>query len=765
MTCALSCRPTPEHKSNCRDAVTIDASYSTHWLICAQADTTHFVILPKSHWLAPCRLPKTENGYLLPACELVGAPEPLRAVAAAHLAAELARLAERCPATPIMVASLRPFDEDALYETSRGFLLPDEWDPAPLLRGATTWKKHKRKPPSLDADGRVVEVSGFPSPAHPSVAGLRVRGAFRDASDAPEAVCLDDDALLVDDGAVETGAQLVKRLEGRPHEHARNGRRVGSALLAERARAVLTASRDTSQGRAALVVDALGALAVVKPRSVGTKIGAAILAAADPDPSAAAPAGALLRRALKEGRNGPDLALAVEAAARFGAARPCAADVVREALGADSPRRLADAPRRLELAARYVALVGRPPALSSALVADACVALAKNDAMEAAARLCEAPLVGEDADDDAVVVDAVAAAALVAAAEDLGHRRAARRLRRRLFGDAAEEDVATPLAPREHALVLGCPSAIDGECLTLPDIAFQDVTDAQGAAAMAAALECEPVVAVDAEWPPGTAAATLLQVATPQTVYLVDLAALNDDAAAVVYAAVAGARAVLAYGFASDATRLRRAAPAAPDPATWRIRDLKRSEAGLAAVCATRLGTRLDKAEQRSDWGRRPLSPAQRAYAALDAHVLLQVAATYPFPAALGPDDVAALAASFSGDFRVLSDGDIDLSVVVRCKTLALLYNGERRLAVLPAGERLALAADETLAPAAELVGLFGLPRGALGPIGAHRAADVRVARSLAGRTIALGCGEVGRSLVVDADALVACLGGRAVLF
>ena len=103
---------------------------------------------------------------------------------------------------------------------------------------------------------------------------------------------------------------------------------------------------------------------------------------------------------------------------------------------------------------------------------------------------------------------------------------------------------------------------------------------------MAAALECEPVVAVDAEWPPGTAAATLLQVATPQTVYLVDLAALNDDAAAVVYAAVAGARAVLAYGFASDATRLRRAAPAAPDPATWRIRDLKRSEAGLAAVCA-----------------------------------------------------------------------------------------------------------------------------------------------------------------------------------
>ena len=67
--------------------------------------------------------------------------------------------------------------------------------------------------------------------------------------------------------------------------------------------------------------------------------------------------------------------------------------------------------------------------------------------------------------------------------------RAARRLRRRLFGDAADEDVTTPLAPREHASVLGCPSAIDGACLTLPDIAVQDVTDAQGAAAMAAALQ------------------------------------------------------------------------------------------------------------------------------------------------------------------------------------------------------------------------------------------------------------------------------------
>lgn len=727
----------------------------------APADSTHFVILPKAHWLAPCRVPEAPDGYVLPVCALVGAPEPLRAVAAEHLAAEFAYFAERCPSTPIMVASLRPHG-DALYETSRGFLLPHEWDPAPLLTGATTWKKHKRKPPTVG-----VEINGFPSPAHPSVAGLRSRGAFEVASHAAqEAIQLDDedDALLVDDGCVESGAQLVERLEGRPHEHCRTGRRVGSALLAERARAVVAASRDSSQGRATLVIDALAALAVVKPRSVAEKLGAAILAAADPDPAAAAPAAALLRRALAGGPNQPNLALAVDAAARFGAARPCAAVVVRAAL---------DSPRRLVLAARYVSLVGRPPALASTTVAAACVALVRADAMEAAARLCEAPVVGDDG--DAVAVDAVAAAALVAAAEELGHTKAARRLKRRLFGDAPEEtatisstneETMTPLSPREHALVLGCPrSAKDGACLALPPgVAVVDVADAAAAEACAAALAAHAVVAVDAEWPPGASVATLLQIATLPTVYLVDLVSVGRGVAPV-YAALAE-RTVLGFGFrGGDAGPLRAAAPAAAsDPNDWRVVDLRRTAKGLSALALRRLGARLDKAPQRSDWGQRPLSAAQRAYAALDAHVLLQIAATYHFPAALRPGDAAALAATLNGDFRVSSDAEIDFSVVVRCKTLALLCGGERRMAVLPAGERLALAAGEALAPASELVRLFGFPRGALGPVGAHRAADVRIARGLAGRTIALGCGEVGSSLVADAEAIVACL-DRAVKF
>jgi ATP-dependent Lhr-like helicase len=43
----------------------------------------------------------------------------------------------------------------------------------------------------------------------------------------------------------------------------------------------------------------------------------------------------------------------------------------------------------------------------------------------------------------------------------------------------------------------------------------------------------------------------------------------------------------------------------------------------LQAVCARELGLQMDKTEQTSDWTRRPLTPRQIAYAALDAEVLL----------------------------------------------------------------------------------------------------------------------------------------------
>jgi ATP-dependent helicase Lhr and Lhr-like helicase len=52
---------------------------------------------------------------------------------------------------------------------------------------------------------------------------------------------------------------------------------------------------------------------------------------------------------------------------------------------------------------------------------------------------------------------------------------------------------------------------------------------------------------------------------------------------------------------------------------------------GLKAVCARELGVDLDKREQTSNWAQRPLSERQKAYAAVDAEVLLALGA------ALGP--------------------------------------------------------------------------------------------------------------------------------
>jgi ribonuclease D len=52
-------------------------------------------------------------------------------------------------------------------------------------------------------------------------------------------------------------------------------------------------------------------------------------------------------------------------------------------------------------------------------------------------------------------------------------------------------------------------------------------------------------------------------------------------------------------------------------------RRLGRQGLGLSALVEGNFGVRLSKSNQRSDWGRRPLTPEQIAYAALDTHYLL----------------------------------------------------------------------------------------------------------------------------------------------
>ncbi len=55
----------------------------------------------------------------------------------------------------------------------------------------------------------------------------------------------------------------------------------------------------------------------------------------------------------------------------------------------------------------------------------------------------------------------------------------------------------------------------------------------------------------------------------------------------------------------------------------WGARILGWSNPGLASILKKRFGITLDKRMQRTDWGKRPLSPEQLAYARLDTHFLL----------------------------------------------------------------------------------------------------------------------------------------------
>ena len=202
---------------------------------------------------------------------------------------------------------------------------------------------------------------------------------------------------------------------------------------------------------------------------------------------------------------------------------------------------------------------------------------------------------------------------------------------------------------------------------SLPPASVSWVADAAGVRAARAAIfgdgshpiaspEHEPtrrvgparVVGVDAEWRPQTGSrVALLQLATRHRAFLVDALAMasedasEEDAAALdeFLSDVLSDATILkiGFGFAHDLARLRRSYPrlaATRDATPTRVVDAravavvafpekrKLAKSGLAVVVASVLGAYVDKTEQCSDWQRRPLTRAQLAYAAADAHCL-----------------------------------------------------------------------------------------------------------------------------------------------
>ena len=153
---------------------------------------------------------------------------------------------------------------------------------------------------------------------------------------------------------------------------------------------------------------------------------------------------------------------------------------------------------------------------------------------------------------------------------------------------------------------------------------------------LAAAVErlaAASVVAVDAEFmqvrpsePEGHRhQLALLQIATGQVCYMIDVLRLTDLTP---LAVVTEESLILKlfHGIGADTQMLARRGLAAAS--TCDVEAASRSifgqrESGLATMLERAFGVHLDKSLQRSEWGHRPLSPAMFAYAARDAEMTL----------------------------------------------------------------------------------------------------------------------------------------------
>ncbi len=152
------------------------------------------------------------------------------------------------------------------------------------------------------------------------------------------------------------------------------------------------------------------------------------------------------------------------------------------------------------------------------------------------------------------------------------------------------------------------------------------VADPVALAALVEAIRAEPVAALDTEsnsFHVYRERVCLLQVSTPAADYVVDPLAVDVRALGEV---LCDGREVVLHGADYDVRCLRR-------EYGWRFprlfdtmvasRRLGYAALGLSAVVEAHFGVKLSKSFQRSDWGRRPLTPEQIAYAALDTHYLL----------------------------------------------------------------------------------------------------------------------------------------------
>jgi ribonuclease D len=124
----------------------------------------------------------------------------------------------------------------------------------------------------------------------------------------------------------------------------------------------------------------------------------------------------------------------------------------------------------------------------------------------------------------------------------------------------------------------------------------------------------------------------VVQVAVSDQVWVLDaLAAGPETGALLQWALACDDVALLGFAFSGDLAVLRPlcgggelCVSSLVDVQTLAMRPGE-DMPSLRRVCARTIGVQLDKTQQCSDWARRPLQQEQFMYAALDAHILLQV--------------------------------------------------------------------------------------------------------------------------------------------
>lgn len=154
------------------------------------------------------------------------------------------------------------------------------------------------------------------------------------------------------------------------------------------------------------------------------------------------------------------------------------------------------------------------------------------------------------------------------------------------------------------------------------------VTEPAALERLEAELRQEPVIAVDTESDSLYAyhyKVCLIQISLPGTDYLLDPLSLpNVDLLGPIFASPAIQK--VFHAAENDVLALKRDygfAFANIFDTLWAARILGWDNLSFAAIMEERFGVRTNKRAQRTNWGRRPLTPEQLAYARLDSHYLL----------------------------------------------------------------------------------------------------------------------------------------------